>query len=88
MLSLLVDAGNSVIVIEHNLDVIKTADWIIDLGPEGGEKGGYVVAQGTPEEVSRVRGSYTGEFVRRTLEREGEARRVPALAEAERGETR
>ncbi len=81
VLSLLVDAGNSVIVIEHNLDVIKTADWIIDLGPEGGEKGGYVVAQGTPEEVSRVRGSYTGEFVRRILEREGEARRVPALAE-------
>ena len=84
VLALLVDAGNSVIVIEHNLDVIKTADWIIDLGPEGGEKGGYVVAQGTPEEVSRVRGSYTGEFVRRILEREGEARRIPALAEGER----
>ncbi len=85
VLSLLVDAGNSVIVIEHNLDVIKTADWIIDLGPEGGEKGGYVVAQGTPEEVSRVRGSYTGEFVRRILEREGEARRVPVPAGGERG---
>ncbi len=83
VLSLLVDAGNSVIVIEHNLDVIKTADWIIDLGPEGGEKGGYVVAQGTPEEVSRTRGSYTGEFIRRILEREGEARRVPVPAGGE-----
>jgi excinuclease ABC subunit A len=81
VLSLLVDAGNSVIVIEHNLDVIKTADWIIDLGPEGGEKGGYVVAQGTPEEVSRTRGSYTGEFVKRILEREGEALRVPPLSQ-------
>ena len=77
VLSLLVDAGNSVIVIEHNLDVIKTADWIIDLGPEGGDQGGYVVAQGTPEEVSRTRGSYTGEFVKRILQREGEASRVP-----------
>ncbi len=84
VLALLVDAGNSVIVIEHNLDVIKTADWIIDLGPEGGEKGGYVVAQGTPEEVSRVRGSYTGEFIRRILEREGEALRVPLATEGER----
>jgi len=83
VLSLLVDAGNSVIVIEHNLDVIKTADWIIDLGPEGGEKGGYVVAQGTPEEVSRTRGSYTGEFIRRILEREGEARRIPVPAGGE-----
>ncbi|GAB4403904.1 MAG: excinuclease ABC subunit UvrA [Anaerolineales bacterium] len=83
VLSLLVDAGNSVIVIEHNLDVIKTADWIVDLGPEGGEKGGYVVAQGTPEEVSRTRGSYTGEFIRRILEREGEARRVPVPAGGE-----
>ena len=77
VLSLLVDAGNSVIVIEHNLDVIKTADWIIDLGPEGGDQGGYVVAQGTPEEVSRTRGSYTGEFVKRILQREEEASRVP-----------
>jgi excinuclease ABC subunit A len=81
VLSLLVDAGNSVIVIEHNLDVIKTADWIIDLGPEGGEKGGYIVAQGTPEEVSRTRGSYTGDFVKRILQREGEAQKVPALAQ-------
>jgi excinuclease ABC subunit A len=60
----LTDAGNTVIVIEHNLDVIKTADWIVDLGPEGGDDGGYVVAQGTPEDVARVEGSYTGQFLR------------------------
>jgi len=63
----LVDAGNSVIVIEHNLDVIKTADWIIDLGPEGGDKGGELVIAGTPEEVARHEGSYTGEYLRREL---------------------
>lgn len=60
-------AGNTVIVIKHNLDVIKTADWIVDLGPEGGDAGGYVVARGTPEEVARVEGSYTGQFLRRVL---------------------
>jgi excinuclease ABC subunit A len=65
----LVDKGNSVIVIEHNLDVIKTADWIIDLGPDGGDKGGEVVAQGTPEEVARVARSYTGAFLRKALGR-------------------
>ena len=59
----LTDAGNTVIVIEHNLDVIKTADWIVDLGPEGGDEGGYIVAQGTPEEVAQVRESYTGRFL-------------------------
>ena len=63
----LVDKGNSVVVIEHNLDVIKTADWIIDLGPEGGEDGGRVVAQGTPEEVAGTAGSYTGRFLERAL---------------------
>jgi excinuclease ABC subunit A len=63
----LVDRGNTVIVIEHNLDVIKTADWIVDLGPEGGNKGGRVVATGTPEEVSRVAGSYTGQFLKTLL---------------------
>jgi excinuclease ABC subunit A len=63
VLSRLVDQGNTVIVIEHNLDVIKTADWIIDLGPEGGERGGLVVAEGTPEEVAATRGSYTGEVL-------------------------
>jgi excinuclease ABC subunit A len=61
------DAGNSVLVIEHNLDVIKTADYIIDLGPEGGEAGGQVVATGTPEEVARVKSSFTGQFLRRVL---------------------
>ncbi len=63
----LVDAGNTVVVIEHNLDVIKSADWIIDLGPEGGEGGGWIVAEGTPEEVGRVRKSYTGQFLRKVL---------------------
>jgi excinuclease ABC subunit A len=63
----LVDKGNSVVVIEHNLDVIKTADWIIDLGPEGGERGGQVVAAGTPEEVAEVEESYTGQFLRRAF---------------------
>jgi excinuclease ABC subunit A len=63
----LVDAGNTVAVIEHNLDVIKTADWIIDLGPEGGELGGQVIAEGTPEQVAQTGHSYTGEFLRRVL---------------------
>ena len=68
VLQKLVDAGNTVLVIEHNLDVIKCADRIIDLGPEGGERGGTVVAQGTPEEVAQVEGSYTGAFVKKMLE--------------------
>ncbi|RSD14871.1 excinuclease ABC subunit UvrA [Amycolatopsis eburnea] len=63
----LVDKGNSVIVIEHNLDVIKTSDWIIDMGPEGGSGGGTVIAEGTPEHVAGVEGSYTGEFLRTVL---------------------
>jgi excinuclease ABC subunit A len=63
-----VDTGNTVIVIEHNLDVIKTADWIIDLGPEGGSGGGTVIATGTPEEVAMVEGSYTGEFLKKLLD--------------------
>jgi len=64
----LTDGGNTVLVIEHHLDVIKTADYIIDLGPEGGEEGGYVVATGKPEEVAKVKGSYTGRFLRSVLE--------------------
>jgi excinuclease ABC subunit A len=64
VLSRLVEAGNSVLVIEHNLDVVKTADWIVDLGPEGGPAGGQVVAQGTPEQVARERGSHTGRHLR------------------------
>jgi excinuclease ABC subunit A len=67
VLNRLTDAGNTVIVIEHNLDVIKTADYIIDLGPEGGEAGGQVVAVGTPEEVAQVESSYTGQFLRQVL---------------------
>ncbi len=63
----LADAGNTVIVIEHNLDVVKTADWIIDLGPEGGAKGGWVIAEGTPEEVARNAKSYTGQFLKELL---------------------
>jgi len=66
----LADAGNTVIVIEHNLDVIKTADWIIDLGPEGGLRGGRVIAQGTPEDVTGVEASFTGQFLRPLLEAE------------------
>jgi excinuclease ABC subunit A len=63
----LTDAGNTVIVIEHNLDVIKTADWIVDLGPEGGDEGGHIVAEGNPEQVAKVKGSYTGQFLREVL---------------------
>jgi len=63
----LVDSGNTVIVIEHNLDVIKTADWIVDLGPEGGARGGQIIAEGTPEEVAATRGSATGEYLARVL---------------------
>lgn len=68
VLQRLVDAGNTVLVIEHNLDVIKCADHIVDLGPEGGDRGGTIIATGTPEEVAKVEGSYTGRFVARMLE--------------------
>ena len=70
----LVDAGNSVVVIEHNLDVIKTADWILDLGPEGGDGGGEIVAEGTPEDVARVEASWTGRYLAPMLERDKELR--------------
>ncbi len=60
----LVDQGNSIVVIEHNLDVIKTADHIIDIGPEGGDKGGQIVATGTPEEICKTKNSYTGQFLK------------------------
>jgi len=63
VLNKLVDQGNTVVVIEHNLDVVKSADYIIDLGPEGGAGGGRIVGQGTPEEVARIPGSATGEFL-------------------------
>jgi len=67
VLNRLVDKGNTVVVIEHNLDMIKTADWIIDLGPEGGDKGGTLVGVGTPEDVARVKGSYTGQYLKKIL---------------------
>jgi excinuclease ABC subunit A len=67
VLNQLVEGDNTVIIIEHNLDVIKTADHIIDLGPEGGDKGGYVIATGTPEEVSQCQESYTGQFLKKIL---------------------
>jgi excinuclease ABC subunit A len=87
MLQRLVDQGNSVVVIEHNIDVIKVADRIIDLGPEGGEEGGRIVAFGTPEEVAAVSGSYTGRFLadvvrpaRKAPRRRRAAAKVPAAA--------
>ena len=69
VLQRLVDTGNTVVVIEHNLDVIKSADWVIDLGPEGGSGGGTIVAEGTPEDVAKVKGSYTGKFLAEALKR-------------------
>ena len=68
VLQRLVDRGNTIVVIEHNLDVIKSADWVIDLGPEGGARGGKVVATGTPEEIARRKGSFTGEYLRKVLQ--------------------
>ena len=68
MLGRLADAGNTVVVIEHNLDVIKSADWVIDLGPEGGDAGGELVASGTPEQVARIAASHTGHYLRRVLD--------------------
>jgi excinuclease ABC subunit A len=67
MLDRLVQGGNTVIVIEHNLDVIKTADWVIDLGPDGGSRGGEVIATGTPEQVAEAEDSYTGQFLKKLL---------------------
>jgi excinuclease ABC subunit A len=67
VLQRLVDKGNSILVIEHNLDVIRCADWAIDLGPEGGDKGGEVIAVGTPEEVAQNQRSYTGQFLKQVL---------------------
>ena len=69
VLNRLVDAGNTVLVIEHNLDVIKCGDHVIDMGTEGGDQGGYLVATGTPEEVARVKQSYTGQYLNKVLSR-------------------
>jgi excinuclease ABC subunit A len=79
VLDRLVDAGNTVVVIEHNLDVIKYADWVVDLGPEGGDEGGYVIAEGTPEEVARVKASYTGQHLAKVLAAH-RARKAPGAA--------
>jgi excinuclease ABC subunit A len=76
VLHTLVDQGNTVVVIEHNLEVIKTADWLIDLGPEGGDKGGRVVATGTPEHIAEVEASYTGRYLRPYLARQGEKKKL------------
>ena len=65
----IVDNGDSVVMIEHNLDMIKVADYVIDLGPEGGDKGGYVLTTGTPEEVSKVKESYTGQYLKKVLDK-------------------
>jgi excinuclease ABC subunit A len=78
VLNRLVELGNTVLIIEHHLDVIKQADWIIDLGPEGGEGGGRVVAQGTPEQVARVKKSYTGQMLSRVLNVQGNGSVVSA----------
>ena len=75
VLGSLVEQGNTVVVIEHNLDVIKTADWIIDLGPEGGTRGGEIVAAGTPEEVAEVAASHTGHYLRPLLEKKAAKKR-------------
>ena len=82
MLHELVDQGNTVVVIEHNLDVIKTADWLLDFGPEGGDGGGLIVAQGTPEQVAKDPASWTGKYLAEVLERQERRRkaRVAALS--------
>jgi len=67
VLQRLVDKGNTVLVIEHNLEVVKSADWVIDMGPEGGDQGGYVVAEGTPRDICKVKKSYTGQYLMKVL---------------------
>jgi excinuclease ABC subunit A len=81
VLHALVEQGNTVVVIEHNLDVIKTADWVLDLGPEGGVKGGEVVAEGTPEQVAKAKGSFTGRYLAPLLERGGKGVKAGAGSE-------
>ena len=78
MLHRLVEQGNTVVVIEHNLEVLKTADWIIDLGPDGGDRGGHLVATGTPEELALTPASYTGQYLRPILEKAGTLAGPPA----------
>ena len=96
MLGRLVDQGNTVLVIEHNLDVIKTADWIVDMGPEGGSRGGLVVAEGTPEQVADNPASFTGAFLKPLLHgreakqptRKKPASKAPAKAPAKKAAAR
>ncbi len=76
VLHTLVDAGNTILVIEHNLEVIKTADWIIDLGPDGGSKGGQIVAMGTPEKIAKTAASHTGHYLAPYLARGGRAKKI------------
>jgi excinuclease ABC subunit A len=80
ILDRLVEAGNTVVVIEHNLDVIKTADYIIDLGPEGGDLGGHLVASGTPEEIAAHPASYTGQYLKPVLQKAAPASRQAVLS--------
>jgi excinuclease ABC subunit A len=80
VLGRLVAGGNTVVVIEHNLDVVKTADWVIDLGPEGGQRGGQIIAAGTPEEVAAVPASYTGQFLATLLGGTGRGKRRRSAA--------
>jgi excinuclease ABC subunit A len=82
VLSRLVDDGNTVVVIEHNVDIIKVADWIIDLGPEGGDGGGRIVAEGTPEQIAAAPGSHTGEHLKPVLERDAAWEKRGAKAKA------
>ncbi len=86
VLDRLVDAGNSVLVIEHNLDVIKCADWVVDLGPEGGDEGGRIIAEGTPEEVARVKASYTGQHLATVLAHHHARRKQPVATATEAAE--
>lgn len=88
VLQRLVDAGNTVLVIEHELDVVKSADWLIDLGPEGGDGGGQIVATGTPEEVAQVKESYTGKYLKQMLERDKEWKQERAAKKAKRSKAR
>jgi excinuclease ABC subunit A len=85
VLHALVEQGNTVVVIEHNLEVIKTADWVLDLGPEGGDKGGEVVAEGTPEQVAQEPRSYTGGYLKELLTKSERAEAPPTLAKKKRG---
>jgi len=77
VLNRLADSGHTLVVIEHNLDVIKCADWVIDLGPEGGDRGGTVVATGTPEDITRIKASYTGKYLKPVM---AEGKRQPSSA--------